>query len=475
MNVTDIADRLLDGVETARRRAGAWREPTLRLGVTGLSGAGKTVFITALVASLLDRGRMRMLSAEAEGRITAAMLRPQPDPAIARFAFEAHHAALTGPQRHWPDSTRSVSQLRLAIRFRPTGFIGALTHPGVLNLDIVDYPGEWLVDLALMEQDYETWAREALAAAQSPARVPHAGEWRAALADAEPAAAHAEPAAEALATAYAGYLGRCRAAGLSALAPGRFLMPGEMAGSPALTFAPLPRPETISRDSLYAEMRNRFEAYKRHVVRPFFRDHFAALDRQVVLVDALGALASGPQALADLTQGMADTLGAFRHGGNRWLDRLIGQRRIDRLLFVASKADHLHHLQHARLTTLVEAMLAEASGRARFQGAETRAMAIAAVRATVEQEITRNGKQIAMVRGPRLDTGREAAVFPGQLPDDPRTLVSSAMHGTAERWPDGDFARVPFAPPAWGDRAGDGPPHIRLDQALEFLVGDKLE
>ena len=45
-------------------------------------------------------------------------------------------------------------------------------------------------------------------------------------------------------------------------------------------------------------MARRYEAYKAHVVRPFFRDHFARLDRQIVLVDALSALNSGPAAVA---------------------------------------------------------------------------------------------------------------------------------------------------------------------------------
>ena len=37
-------------------------------------------------------------------------------------------------------------------------------------------------------------------------------------------------------------------------------------------------------------MERRYEAYKDVVVRPFFREHFARLDRQIVLVDALAAL-----------------------------------------------------------------------------------------------------------------------------------------------------------------------------------------
>ena len=104
-----LADDLVDGVEQAWRGTGELFEPVLRLGVTGLSGAGKTVFITSLVASLLARGRMRLLRAEAEGRILAAMLRPQPDPDVPSFAYDAHIAALTGPEPDWPLSTRQIT------------------------------------------------------------------------------------------------------------------------------------------------------------------------------------------------------------------------------------------------------------------------------------------------------------------------------------------------------------------------------
>jgi hypothetical protein len=479
LGIGDLADGLIDGIERAGRDASAWFEPTLRLGVTGLSGAGKTVFITALVASLMSRGRMRLLSAEAEGRILASALRPQPDRQVPRFAYEAHLACLTGAPPVWPESTRQVSQLRLSMRYRPTGFFASLTGTSTLHLDIIDYPGEWLLDLPLIDRSYETWARAALALADSPARRDAARGWRAALAAIDATAPPDEPVAEALARAWAGYLAAGRAAGLSALTPGRFLMPGDLAGSPALTFAPLPKPENPARGSLYAEMAARYDAYKRVVVKPFFRDHFARLDRQVVLVDALDALAKGPRALGDLTATMAETLACFRHGQSSWLDRLLGGHRIDRILFAASKADHLHHEQHRRLTELVEAMLAEAANRAAFGGAQVRGVALAAIRATVEQEITRKGGRLALVRGPRLPDRKQAAVFPGDLPADiAATLATAAdaLPGKAPAdWPDANYASVRFAPPRWGGDNGDGPPHIRLDAALEYLIGDKLE
>ncbi|MEM9100508.1 MAG: YcjX family protein, partial [Pseudomonadota bacterium] len=279
MGLGDLADDLLDGLDGARRGMGGWFEGSMRLGVTGLSGAGKTVFITSLIASLLNRDRMRMLTAQAQGRLLAAHLRPQPDPEMPRFAYESHLKALTGAEPLWPQSTRSVSQVRLSLRYQPMGILSGLMGPSVLHLDIVDYPGEWLLDLTLLDQDYGRWAENALAAAESPARAAHAAAWRAALSQAEPAAAHDEETATALAEAYRAYLSACRIAGLSALAPGRFLMPGDLEGSPALTFAPLPRPARVQRASLYAQMQDRFEAYKRVVAKPFFRDHFARLDR----------------------------------------------------------------------------------------------------------------------------------------------------------------------------------------------------
>ncbi|MEO0822583.1 MAG: YcjX family protein [Pseudomonadota bacterium] len=472
--ITGLADDLLDGIESMRDRASEAFEPSLRLGVTGLSGAGKTVFITALVASLLERDRMRLLSAEAEGRIAGALLRPQPDADVPRFAFEAHRAALLGDPPSWPVSTRSISQLRLALRYRSSGFVGALKGAQTLNLDIVDYPGEWLIDLPLLEQDYETWAETALAAARSAARRSHAGPWEAMLASVEPGGAHNESTAEALAAAYRDYLWACRRGGLSALAPGRFLMPGDYEGSPALSFAPLPRPARTGSNTLWGQMRARFEAYKRMIVKPFFRNHFARLDRQVVLIDALSALAQGPRAFADLTDGMAETLACFRHGQNGWLDRIMGARRIDRLLFAATKADHLHHTQHARLLGIVEAMLAEATQRAAFAGAETKGLAIAAIRATAEQEIDRRDGTLRVVRGRRED-GKEVAVYPGALPEDARALMATAAAagpGSApESWPDASYARVAFRPPRMGT---GGPPHIRMDGALEFLIGDRL-
>jgi predicted YcjX-like family ATPase len=467
--LSDIADRLSRGVEGAgSAMSEAFFEPVIRLGVTGLSRAGKTVFITSLIANLLDRGRMPQLVAAAEGRIQAAYLQPQPDDTVPRFDYEAHLAALTAPTPRWPESTRAISELRLSLRVRPAGLLAGLTGLRTLHLDIVDYPGEWLLDLALLDKSYDTWSAEALArAADRPGGAAYLDAARAA----DGSTALDEAQATALAAAFTAHLAETRAAGFSDCSPGRFLMPGDLAGSPALTFAPLP-PGGGARGSLRREMERRYDAYRARVVRPFFRDHLSRIDRQLVLVDALGALQAGPKAFEDLRRTLAGILKAFRPGRNGFFRELLLGRRVERILFAATKADHLHHTQHPQLTAIMEALVADARRRADYSGARTGAMSLASIRATVEETRAHDGRELMLVRG-TLPDGRQAAFWPGELPADPTAVLSAAREGAAE-WLAGDYGAMAFLPATRGMKPGEGPPHIRLDKAAEFLVGDRL-
>ncbi len=457
-------------------------QPTLRLGVTGLSRSGKTVFITALVHALSRQARLPVFRAMAEGRVRKAALAPQPDDAVPRFAFEDHLAALTaGEARRWPESTRRISELRLVIDYESKG--GWTSGPRSLTLDIVDYPGEWLLDLALLDKDYATWSREAVASARLPERAQASAGFLERLAGAKPDGPQDETIARDLSDAFRAALSAARAEPLSfsALPPGRFLMPGDLEGSPALTFAPLDLGEAsaIRRGTLAAMMERRYEAYREHVVRPFFRDHFARLDRQVVLVDVMAALNAGAFAVADLQKALEDVLSAFRTGRNTIVSSLL-RPRIDKVLFAATKADHLHHTSHDRLEAVLGLLVERAKARATSLGAAVDVVALASVRATREVRLTERRQEIDAIAGVPLagetiagdvfDGVAEAAVFPGELPEDPAVALARAGEGPGLRF-------VRFRPPraARGSDGGPGPlPHIRLDRAMEFLVGDRL-
>ncbi|MBA5778447.1 YcjX family protein [Stappia sp. F7233] len=483
--ISRLADEARYAFDNISGLAGDLAVPSLRLGVTGLARSGKTVFITALVHNLMHGGRLPLFSAAASGRIAEARLEPQPDDAVPRFDVESHVAALTG-ERVWPHSTRQVSELRLTIDYESASFLSRNFGRGRLHLDIVDYPGEWLLDLPLLAKDYATFSREAVKAARSEARSHLANAYLATLAACDPKAEADEAAARRLAAEFTAYLAACRADehALSMLPPGRFLMPGDLDGSPALTFAPLdmeddappPRP-----GSLAAMMERRYEAYKAHVVRPFFREHFARLDRQIVLVDALHALNAGPAALADLETALAEILTAFRPGRASWLFSILN-RRIDRILFAATKADHLHHEDHDRLEAILERLVRRGAEQASFRGAEVDVMALAAVRATREATVLHDGQSLPAILGTPLagesvdgetyDGKAEIAMFPGDLPDDPEAVFR----------PGADLGKagvrfLRFRPPKL-ERTAEGVtlslPHIRLDRALDFLIGDRL-
>ncbi|WP_456387662.1 YcjX family protein [Profundibacter sp.] len=460
MRISEVLNSVTGGVVGS--------EVTVRLGVTGLSRAGKTVFITSLVANLLDRGRMAQLLGAANGAVQAAYLQPQPDDTTPRFEYEAHLAALTSDTPHWPQSTRTVSQLRVSLKVQPSGIIGRLAGPRTVHLDIVDYPGEWLLDLGLLEKSYAEWAAGVLMAIEGRDCADAFLAYQV-----DPAANYDEVVAQELAASFTTYLHAARDAGFSDCTPGRFLLPGELEGSPALTFAPISEPQSKNRGSMWREMERRYEAYKKQVVQPFFRDHFAKIDRQVVLMDALGAIHRGPQAVEDMRRAMADILTAFKTGKVGFLASLFGVHRVERILFAATKADHLHHRQHPRLTGIVSAMLRDAKDRADFSGALTAAMSIAALRATVEETLAHDGKPLDCVRGTLLDSGKQAAFYPGELPDDPAKLLGPAYDG-ADQWLGEDYQIMSFAPAPLTLKSGDGPPHIRLDKAAEFLFGDYL-
>jgi hypothetical protein len=275
---------------------------------------------------------------------------------------------------------------------------------------------------------------------------------------------------------------------MSLLPPGRFLMPGNLAGSPALTFAPL----DVSADgaapegSLWAMMVRRYEAYRDVVVRPFFRDHFARLDRQIVLVDALAAFNAGPEALRDLEAALTGILDCFRIGRSTFISSLF-RPRIDRILFAATKADHLHQSSHDRLEAILRRLVAKAVSRAEYAEAEIDVVALAAVRATREAQVQRGRDKLPSLLGTPaadetagFDGSTEVATFPGDLPDDPELLFSGAgaFGGLSSLPPEKtDFRFLKFRPPRL-ERQGEAEPvlpHIRLDRALQFLIGDKLQ
>lgn len=454
-----------------QRRVGDWVDRGLdrqvRLAVTGLSRSGKTAFITALVNQLehaCDDARLPLWEVARSGRLLGVRRVGQLNAHIPSFAYERGLERLFGEPPAWPEPTRGVAEIRLEIRYRPTGALRRrLSDTATLYLDIVDYPGEWLLDLPLLELDYRQWSAQVLASLRDPVVRELAAPWLSQSLRAEQA--FDERVAAELARSYTAFLHACKERlGLSLIQPGRFVLPGEYVGAPMLQFVPWAWNEPAgeaAQGSMYATLAHRYEQYKRHLVRGFYKEHFSGFDRQIVLVDCLQALDAGPGGFEDMRQAIGRIMQSFSYGKSSWWRRLFVPR-IDRLLFVASKADHVTPDQHYNMVSLLQHIVQSARGQARFEGVTTDCLAIAAVRATEAGVGRHGGAELPGIRGHDID-GEPLFIAPGRVPPAPPQPAW---------WREREGAFDAFRPMRMAP--GHAMPHIRLDAALEFLLGDKM-
>ena len=451
---------------------GLLHDRSVRLAVTGLSGSGKTAFITSLLDNLLSAvgrpARLPFLRAAAERRIIAARLSAPDGETVAQFPVRDTIAALAADPPHWPPSTTDLRRVDLLLRFTPGGFIGrAAGGTAKLGLEILDYPGEWLLDLPLLGQSFREWSRATLELARRGLRAPLARDWLDFVAR-HPADGAADPeAARQAHDLYRAFLAACRTQEqLSLLQPGRFLNPGQITDPSLLWFCPVPVAigAQARAGSMAALMEARFEVYKRVVVQPFFAQLARGIDRQIVLVDVLRALNAGAEAFADQRLALETILAAFRFG-RRSLLRLLFGARIDRVLFAATKADHVPALQRDHLEGLMANLVALPTLHAQRARARVAATALASIRCTEDGTDVIDGHKVDVVIGLPEGGHRRIRFFPGIVPVTPPP---------EDFWGE-RFTEFPvFQPPRIAPAAGDGVPHINLDKALDFLLGDAL-
>ena len=445
----------------------------LRLAVTGLSRSGKTAFITAFVNQLLhlhSGARLPLFSAAREERLLGVKRVPQRDLGISRFTYDEGIAQLHGTPPSWPTPTRGVSEIRLALRYRSNeSLLRHFKDTSTLYLEIVDYPGEWLLDLPMLEQNYLDWSRQMGGLLQGD-RAEWAKPWLALCQQCDPLAPADENQLAAIAQAYTDYLHRCKQEGLHFIQPGRFVLPGDLAGAPALQFFPWPEMQKYSdaqlaqadKQSNLGMLRARFDYYCQSVVKGFYKDHFVRFDRQIVLVDCLQPLNSGPQAFNDMRLALTQLMQSF-HYGKRTLFRRLFNPCIDKLMFAATKADHITGDQHANLVSLLQQLVQEAWQNAAFEGISMDCAGLASVQATETGIVEYQGQSVPALKGHRLQDGAPLTVFPGEVP--------ARLPGAAF-WQQQGFHFDEFRP---RETSVDAPlPHIRLDAVMEFLLGDKM-
>ena len=451
---------------------------TVSLAVTGLSRAGKTVFITSLVHNLLSAlhqpHRMPLLRVVGDGRLVAASLAGSKNYRLPRFPYEKNIEHMAASPANWPARTVDISEIEIDIRFVPAGALGFLlsritSGVATLKLRIIDYPGEWLLDLPLLTQSYADWSRATLQLCRGGMRADTARDFIAFLSDHRHDAAASEDDAKRAHDLYRQHLQAARDQhGLSFLQPGRFLDPGSLGANSYMWFAPLDIPngvQQVSNGTLADLMERRFETYKTEVVMPFYEQYFRNYSRQVVLVDVLGALLAGREVFDDTRRAIDAILESFRYGQSGIIGRLLRNARIEKVVFAATKADHVPEVQRDHLVALLRNMVALPALNVTSSKAMIDVTALASVISTEEDSLEIDGQHVQVVVGKPVGSGTRAKFFIGNVPARPPR---------PEAWGK-PFLNIPvFEPPAIDVSPIDGIAHINLDATLEYLIGDQL-
>ncbi len=469
MTLAGTAAGLAGGLADTALQGLGKRPRTLRIGLTGLARAGKTALLTSLAANLLALGDGQLvlpaLIDKLAGRSFRARLAQSGAESLPRFDALGHLAAMIEDPPHWPKRTEAASLLALDLAIGRQG-IAANLPPRRIRLEILDYPGEWLLDLPLLRQDFATWSRAALARLEAPEAAAIARPFLA-FAHALPAGAEAD---EALArqghllyrTALHALRDQC---GLSLLQPGRFLIPRDGAEPPWMQFFPLHTGD--GRGGLTRLLARRFDAYTDAARADLLAPGFGQIEGLMIAADLLTALATGPAAFADASTALAEAVNAL-HWRRDWGSTLSALARfrlppppIRRVAFVATKADHVAERQRGNLARLMGTLTATPQAA----GLPVLATAIAAVRCTEDFIWTLDGKPVSAVRGriPSAEGGQIARSWPGEVPDKPPGPDFFAH----------PFLRLPDFEPVRPSKGG-GVPQLGLGALAAFLLEDVL-
>jgi predicted YcjX-like family ATPase len=475
-------------------------EDCIRLAVTGLSRAGKTVFVTSIIHNLLALGGGKntlprlatRLGGEGANRLVDVTVLPAGAAELPRFDYPGNLAGLAAQVPVWPQRTDDLAQISLSLTIKRKSALGQRLGSRRVRLDILDYPGEWLLDLPLLGQTFAEWSAETFRLLRCSPRREASASFLGFIEGVRSLDRADEAVARQGHDLYLDALETCRRShGVRYLQPGRFLCPGPRGNVPFMWFFPLEISQAGRQRSgtLAALLTERFEAYKRHIRADFFDTWFSSFNRQVMLVDLLGALFAGQTAFEDTARAIQEIATAFRYGAHqgvmhnvaacmlRGANHLLpaaltrsngsaGQnRRVERVVFVATKADHVPALKRDNLRHLLKSLCAQAGARQDELGAEVRYQAAASLMSTEDGTSKLDGRPVQVVRGLVLGEDKVRSFYVGDVP---------VTMPTADFWADSFFELPQFRPPIIDPTGQSGMPHLGLDLILEDLIGDLL-
>lgn len=471
--------------ELKHQVAATWKTRTATIAIAGLSKAGKTAFITSLIANLEAASRNRAARDWLNGLdvLETGRLRSAERPAAFRprhgrvFPHADMIARLTADTPDWPVRTADVYEAAIDLHFWPDRLLSRGNAPAArLRLVLVDYPGEWLADTPMLRQSYAEWSRGVFNRLSAAPWSDLSAAFRRHVAGVAWDGPDDNDLARGAALAWQQVLVEARAAGLKWLQPAQFI---RKRGQPddavrpaldeqALWFCPLPETAIAeaARGSVARAMADRYAAYQKDIAG-FFSHTLKDASRHLLLVDVLESLAEGQHAFLETAEVLGEVYRLLADSHPGLFARLFRRAGFEKVLLLATKADAIPPSQRAALASLLRDMCV---GRV-ASGARIRtpnAGFVAAVRATEDVERPgEDGERVRVVEGKCAETGLRRRVNWFDVPD---------LMPDAEDFRRRAGVRPPrFVPPKVEVGGRLGVPNLRLGQALDDLLGDLLQ
>ena len=462
----------------------AWRKSrTVTIAVAGLSGSGKTAFITSVILNLEAAARNSAAAQWLNGlevvdteRLQSAEQPPNYKPTHGRmFPLSDMLANLTAAKPRWPTRTANIYEVAIDLRFWPGRRPQRTDAPTArLRFVFVDYPGEWLVDVPLLDQTYAEWSKAALSRLERKPWSDISQGFCELLKTTTWTANDQNELARNAALEWQKILFAAQSRGLKWLQPGQFVRRRDQAddgAAPALDEEPLwfcPLPEAAiteaKKGSLAHAMAGRYAAYRKEV-GVFFEHTLKNASHHLLLVDVLEALAEGENAFFETAEILAEVYRVFANRKSGFWN-LFNRTGFEKVLLLATKADAVPPNQRAALKSLLAEMckrrVAGAAGIA-----PPSAQYMAAIRATEDVKVTGDdGDKFRAVQG-LCDDGQVRRVISVDIPAEmPKPDYFRRREG--QRTP-----RFRLPPTEGGGRYGI--PNVRVGQVVNDLVGDLLQ
>jgi predicted YcjX-like family ATPase len=443
----------------------------VRVGITGLSRAGKTVFLTSTLYYLLETTGAQ-LPIFFQRKIRFAGLEHSIDGNSEPFPYQANLERYRNEKPEWPTRTAGVSEF--SVDLMPNRGDRKMNP---VRLSFVDYPGEKLHDLPLANQSFGIWSATSLRGLNS---LPHCDakcDFEKTLASV-PTLMDGAGDGDAAGRIGAAYQNLCIAAREKGTVLPPVEVPAGIDSAAPLLFFPLPAAMQKSHPMLWQATEKKYDAYVAQTVKPFLCK-VSECNHQIVLVDILGILRRlDANEYNRVKRSIREVLRLFQYGDYGeypWLGPLNAaakwalawfQTGIQRVTFVCTKADQAAAGSRRNLEELLKQLVEQAatdigyhlgplSGRISYYSC-------AAHRSTDDRTTEFEGQKLFILKG-RLKEGEhdsEKKVFPGEVP---------AKWPTTPKWE--GFRFPDFAPRPLP--AIDGAPldQINLDKILFELIG----